>query len=69
MANNGDNRANGRDEVRVFQDNTLGRAHGARRVHNASHVIAGRGTALTQQRNGSVTGMPGTRGEAAPIFS
>ena len=48
MANHGENRANCRDEVRMLQDNTLGRACGARRVHDASHVVAGRGAAFRQ---------------------
>jgi hypothetical protein len=48
MANKGDNRANGRDEVRMLQDDTLGRACGTRRVHDASHVIAGGGATFRQ---------------------
>jgi hypothetical protein len=47
-ANHGENRANGCDEVRMLQDDTLWRACRARRVHDASHVIAGREAAFRQ---------------------
>ena len=46
VTNHGVNCTNGRNEVRMLDDNTLGRARGARSVHDACHIIAGRNAAF-----------------------
>ncbi len=48
VADKSHNRTNGSDEVRMLEDDTLGRARGARRVHDTSHVIAGRGAGFRE---------------------